>query len=137
MNNRKIYKISTALGVCLATFLFAHCAVADSKTVHGTFILNGAVSPASVIQHIVDKVPYSAFAHKGGVNPHSNVPICLCKMGMVLDDDWIEKITVSKPAAKFAKPPLYLCGQFPVILSELTSSQGFYLSSSDLSPPSL
>jgi hypothetical protein len=137
VNNRRIYKISTALVVCITSFLFAHCAVADGKIVHGTFILNGAVSPASVIQHIVDKVPYGACAHKGGVNPHSNVPICFCKMGIVLDDDWVEKIAAAKPAAKFAKPPIHLCGQFSVILSELTSSQWFYLSSSGLSPPSL
>ena len=137
MNTRKVYKISTVLVVCLATFLFAHCAVADSKTVHRTFILNGTVSPESVIQHIVDKVPYIACAHRDGVTPPPNVPICFCRTGMVLDDDWIEKIAVSKPAADFAKFPLYLCSQFRVRLSGLMPSEGFYLSFSGLSPPSL
>ena len=123
------------LGICLlAPFSFA----GTNSCVAETFSLDRTVSLSSKVQPFCNNnVVPSALGHKKGGKAHSNFGICLRNLRMVLDEDWISKITSLNNADRFLKYSVDLCTRFRAILSVLVTSQVFHLSFSGLSPPSL
>ncbi len=132
------YSSTAVFVVSLSIFMLAPFSGADSTTVHNNSLLNRIVPLSSAVRHLVlDRVPGCKCAHKGSMKTDSEFAIFLCKLQMALDDDFISKIAFLNNSTKFTKHPLYLCNRFRSMPSGPTIAQGFHLSFSGLSPPSL
>jgi len=138
MHTFRKYIVGVACFAALSICLPANLSVARGKTVLENSRSAAIARLSSSVPHAAAwKIPGCVFSHKCGKTRHSPLKIFFSTLRMAFDEDWISKIIALDHAAKFIRKPLDLFSRFHAMLSEPGLSQGFRLSFSGLSPPSL